>query len=211
VEPVGVTKYTKGEFLQQHRLPSPNVRFNRNSSSGILNETYGRTGKRINNPFPIGVLPEIRTSSIDLAQLNSFHLKTETESSLRNLLCLNRDRTTSNVQKHSNCINIPSSKTYSWNMNRWLQLLLLLLLVLLRLLLLSLLLYSPLLDLGRFSVSWSYIQSVGLLGRGISPSQSLYLHTEQHEHRINAHRHPCLEWDWNPRCQLSSERRQFMH
>jgi hypothetical protein len=38
-----------------------------------------------------------------------------------------------------------------------------------------------------FSVSWSYTQSVGLLGRGISPSQDLYLHTEQHKHRINAH------------------------
>jgi hypothetical protein len=28
-------------------------------------------------------------------------------------------------------------------------------------------------------------QSVGLLGRGISPSQGLYLHTGQHKHRIN--------------------------
>jgi hypothetical protein len=25
---------------------------------------------------------------------------------------------------------------------------------------------------------------VGLLGRGISPSQGLFLHTEQHKHRI---------------------------
>jgi hypothetical protein len=38
-----------------------------------------------------------------------------------------------------------------------------------------------------FSVSWSYTRSVGLLGRGISPSQGLYLHTEQYKHRINAH------------------------
>jgi hypothetical protein len=30
-------------------------------------------------------------------------------------------------------------------------------------------------------------QSVGLLGRGISPSQGIYLHTEQHKHRINTH------------------------
>jgi hypothetical protein len=29
-------------------------------------------------------------------------------------------------------------------------------------------------------------------------------------HRINAHRHPCLEWDSNPRSQLSSERRRFI-
>jgi hypothetical protein len=33
-------------------------------------------------------------------------------------------------------------------------------------------------------------QSVGLLGRVISPSQCLYLHTEQHKYRINAHNHP---------------------
>jgi hypothetical protein len=34
---------------------------------------------------------------------------------------------------------------------------------------------------------------------GISPSQGSYLHTE-HKHRINAHRHPYLECDSNPRC-----------
>jgi hypothetical protein len=38
-----------------------------------------------------------------------------------------------------------------------------------------------------FSFSWSHIQSVGLLGRRISPSQGLYPHTEQHKHRIKAH------------------------
>jgi hypothetical protein len=36
------------------------------------------------------------------------------------------------------------------------------------------------------------IQSVGLLERRISPSHGRYLHIEQHKHRINAHRHPCL-------------------
>jgi hypothetical protein len=41
--------------------------------------------------------------------------------------------------------------------------------------------------LAAFSVSWSYTQLVGLLGWGISPSQGLYLHIEQHKHRINAH------------------------
>jgi hypothetical protein len=41
--------------------------------------------------------------------------------------------------------------------------------------------------LAAFSVSWSYTQSVGLLGHGICPSQGRYLHTEQHKHRINAH------------------------
>jgi hypothetical protein len=63
--------------------------------------------------------------------------------------------------------------------------------------------YSPLLDLGRFSVSWSFSQSVGLLGRGISPSQGRYVHIGQHKHRINTHRHPCLKLDSNPWSQSS--------
>jgi hypothetical protein len=41
--------------------------------------------------------------------------------------------------------------------------------------------------LAAFSVSRFYTQSVGLLKRGISPLQGLYLNTEQHKHRINAH------------------------
>jgi hypothetical protein len=45
-----------------------------------------------------------------------------------------------------------------------------------------------------FSVSKSYTQSVRLPGRGISPSEGRYLHTEQHKQRINTQRHPCLEW-----------------
>jgi hypothetical protein len=53
-------------------------------------------------------------------------------------------------------------------------------------------------------------QSVGLLGRGISPSQGCYLHTGQHRHRINAHKHPYLEWDSNPRYQCLTGRRQFI-
>jgi hypothetical protein len=32
-----------------------------------------------------------------------------------------------------------------------------------------------------------FAKTVGLLGRVISPSQSRYLHTGQHKHRINAH------------------------
>jgi hypothetical protein len=39
---------------------------------------------------------------------------------------------------------------------------------------------------------------------GISPSQGLDLYTEQHKHRINEHRHPCLEWDSNPRPQRAN-------
>jgi hypothetical protein len=48
-------------------------------------------------------------------------------------------------------------------------------------------------------VSLQYLnlrQSVGLLGRGISPSESRYLHS-QHKHRINAEKHPCYEGDSN--------------
>jgi hypothetical protein len=47
-------------------------------------------------------------------------------------------------------------------------------------------------DLCRLSSFLIYTQSVGLRGLGISPSQGHYLHTEQHEHRINAHRHPWI-------------------
>jgi hypothetical protein len=53
-------------------------------------------------------------------------------------------------------------------------------------------------------------QPVGLLGRGISPSQGHYLHTGQDRHRINAYRHPCLKWDSNLLSQCMSELRQFM-
>jgi hypothetical protein len=70
-------------------------------------------------------------------------------------------------------------------------------------------LYSPLLDLGRFFSFLIYTQSVGFLGRGCSPSQGRCLHTEQHKHKINAPRHPCLEWDSNPRSQCLSGRIRF--
>jgi hypothetical protein len=49
-------------------------------------------------------------------------------------------------------------------------------------------LYSPLLGPGLFFSSVTFFtQTVGLLGRVINPSQGLYLHTEQHKYRINAH------------------------
>jgi hypothetical protein len=60
--------------------------------------------------------------------------------------------------------------------------------------------------LAASSVSWSFTKSVGLLGRGISPSQGRYLHTGQHKHTINAHRRPSLEGDSNPRTQCVSGR-----
>jgi hypothetical protein len=49
-----------------------------------------------------------------------------------------------------------------------------------------------------------------IFGREISPSQGRYLHTEQHKHTINAHRHLCFEWDSKPRSQCSSARKRFM-
>jgi hypothetical protein len=42
-------------------------------------------------------------------------------------------------------------------------------------------LYSPLLGFGRLFSFLIYIQSVGLLVQGISPSQGLYLHTEEYK------------------------------
>jgi hypothetical protein len=50
-------------------------------------------------------------------------------------------------------------------------------------------LYSP---LGPWPLFFSFmfiLQTVGLLGRVISPSQGLYLNTGQHKHRINTYTH----------------------
>jgi hypothetical protein len=56
-----------------------------------------------------------------------------------------------------------------------------------------------------------FIHAVGLLGRGISPSEGRYLGTGQQNCRINAHTNiHTFEWDSNSRSQRSSERRQFM-
>jgi hypothetical protein len=45
------------------------------------------------------------------------------------------------------------------------------------------------------------------MDEGSNPSQGLCLHIEQHKR--THYRHPCLEWDSNPRSQRSSERRQW--
>jgi hypothetical protein len=69
---------------------------------------------------------------------------------------------------------------------------------------------TALLDLGHF------FSSLILYIAGRTPSTGhqfvawCYLHTEKHKHRINAHRHPCLEWASNPRSQCSRGRRRFM-
>jgi hypothetical protein len=53
--------------------------------------------------------------------------------------------------------------------------------------------------LASFSVSWSFLQTVGFLGRVISPSQGRYLNTGQHKHRINTYTHqtsmPCVGFE----------------
>jgi hypothetical protein len=46
---------------------------------------------------------------------------------------------------------------------------------------LSLYSFTALVDLSRFFSFLIYTQAAGLLGRGISPSQGRYLHTEQHK------------------------------
>jgi hypothetical protein len=60
--------------------------------------------------------PEIWTRSIDWAQPSRFYLKTETESSLRNVVFWKINRTVfldkDNVQKHNICTNVPSSQTF---------------------------------------------------------------------------------------------------
>jgi hypothetical protein len=55
-----------------------------------------------------------------------------------------------------------------------------------------------------------FTELVGLLGRGISPSQGHYWHTGQDKHRINAHRHPCLKRESNQWSQCFGGQRQFM-
>jgi hypothetical protein len=59
--------------------------------------------------------PEVGTSSMDLALLSRFHLKTETESNLRNVEFQIKDRTMDNVQNCGSYINIPSSQTFRYH------------------------------------------------------------------------------------------------
>jgi hypothetical protein len=57
---------------------------------------------------------------------------------------------------------------------------------------------TSLVGLGRFFSSVIYTQSVGVLGQGISPSRGC---TQDSTKRINAHIHPSLKRDSNPRSQ----------
>jgi hypothetical protein len=76
------------------------------------------------------------------------------------------------------------------------------------LVLVLLLLYGPLLGLGPF-FSFLILYTVGLLGGGSARCKAA-TYTQNNTNRINAYRHPWLEWDSNPRSQCSSERRQIM-
>jgi hypothetical protein len=69
-------------------------------------------------------------------------------------------------------------------------------------------LYSPLLGRGLFFSSAIFSTwTVELLGRVISPSQGCYLHRATQTQNKRIYKHPCLQWDPNPRSQRSSERR----
>jgi hypothetical protein len=71
--------------------------------------------------------------------------------------------------------------------------------------------YSPLVGPWRhLQFCKRFIQTVGLLGLVISPSQGRYLHTGQQKQKKRTHRHSCLEWDSNPRSRGSSKLRQFI-
>jgi hypothetical protein len=56
--------------------------------------------------------PEVETSCTDFAQLSRVYLKTETESSLRNVVLLNKKRATDNVPKHNVCTIILIGEQY---------------------------------------------------------------------------------------------------
>jgi hypothetical protein len=63
-------------------------------------------------------------------------------------------------------------------------------------------LYSPSLIVGHLFNFLICAQLIGHFGWGIRPTQSIYLHTEQHKHRP-----PCHNWDWNPQPKSLSGRR----
>jgi hypothetical protein len=58
--------------------------------------------------------------------------------------------------------------------------------------------------LAAFSDTWSFTQSIGLLGWGISSPQGRCLHTGKHKRRIKSHKHPSFKWDSNPRSRVLS-------
>jgi hypothetical protein len=71
-------------------------------------------------------------------------------------------------------------------------------------------LYSPLLYLGRFFsfLIFSHSRLDSLDGGTARRKAATY--TQNNTNRINAHRHPCLEWGSSPISQCWSGRRRFM-
>jgi hypothetical protein len=61
---------------------------------------------------------------------------------------------------------------------------------------------TALVDLGRF---FSFLIRTQSVDRGSERRK-----TAQTQNKRTQYRHPCLEWDSNPRPQRSNERRQFM-
>jgi hypothetical protein len=73
-------------------------------------------------------------------------------------------------------------------------------------------LYSPRGPWPLLSVSWSFLQTVGLLGRVISSSQGLYLNTGQHKHRTNTYTHQTpMPWVGFETTTPASERAKTVH
>jgi hypothetical protein len=72
-------------------------------------------------------------------------------------------------------------------------------------------LYSSLLGPGHFfSFVFSFTQTVGFLGLGISPTQGRYLNRTTQTQNKRTQRHPCLELDSNSQYQRPSERRRLV-
>jgi hypothetical protein len=85
-------------------------------------------------------------------------------------------------------------------------------LIIIIIIIIIILLYIPLLGLGRF-FSFLILYRVGRTPwTGDQPvARPLPTHrTTQTQNKRTQYRHPCLEWDSNPRSQRSSEWRQFM-
>jgi hypothetical protein len=70
---------------------------------------------------------------------------------------------------------------------------------------------QPLLGLGLFFCFWSLLTVGRTPLTGDQPfARPLPAHRTAHKHRINTHKHPCLEWDSKPGSQRWRERRHFM-
>jgi hypothetical protein len=88
--------HDNAEISSKRELPSYMVLHSYIGGCGSLSFNFGRK------------LP----SSIDWTHLSSFHMKTETESTFRNIVCFKQNRTMNNVQKHNKFITIKLSQIF---------------------------------------------------------------------------------------------------